>query len=78
MRLIPLLDKLRQPQRSRTLARMSEFYLAPDPLAIEAREQKARNDRNRRALNDRERRALIDRNSKAREFGDTSVGASAG
>ena len=67
--IIPLLNKLRQPQRSRTLARMSEFYLAPDPLAIEDREQKARNDRNRRALNDRERRAIIGRNSKAREFG---------
>ena len=67
--IIPLLNKLRQPQRSRTLARMSEFYLAPDPLAIEDREQKARNDRKRRAINDRERRAIIDRNSKAREFG---------
>lgn len=51
---IPLLNKLTQPQRSRALARMSSFYLAANnPIAP--------NDRNRMELNNR--------NQTAREFG---------
>ena len=47
---IPLLNKLTQPQRSRALARMSEFYLAANkPIAP--------NDSNRMELNNRNRTA---------------------